>query len=190
MRKRRCPVGVARDDADACFTCRSYPWPRRVGSELPAKGFIGRVRLSGGKERSARRPLGPRTYGSAAGGWFVLKWTSARVGRGAGRDRPKAACPLVRRGAAARGAGDGNRTRTVSLGTTRTYRYVLGSLRVVRSRAAWSVPWTPAVTARQWHAENRLYCPRVPACKVAPESPSAVAQHVCGAAHLVGMMRG
>ena len=40
----------------------------------------------------------------------------------------------------------------------------------------------PAVMARQWHAENRLQCPRVhPACKVAAESPSAVAEHVRGA---------
>ena len=34
---------------------------------------------------------------------------------------------------------------------------------------------------RQWHAENRLQCPRVPACKVAAESPSAVAEHGRGA---------
>jgi len=32
-----------------------------------------------------------------------------------------------------RGAGDGNRTRTVSLGTARTHGYVLGSLGVSRS---------------------------------------------------------
>src|ERR1035437_7233909 len=29
--------------------------------------------------------------------------------------------------------------------------FVLGSLRVSRPRAAWSVPWMPAVMARQWH---------------------------------------
>jgi len=47
------------------------------------------------------------------------------------------------------GAGDGNRTRTVSLGTLFELRgFVLGSWRVSRSRAAWSVPWMPAVMAR------------------------------------------
>src|SRR5665648_42782 len=34
---------------------------------------------------------------------------------------------------------------------------------------------------RQWHAEDRLYCPSVPACKVSAESPSAVAEHGRGA---------
>jgi len=32
--------------------------------------------------------------------------------------------------------------------------------------------------ARQWHAENRLYCPSVPACKFAAESASVVAEHM------------
>jgi hypothetical protein len=49
------------------------------------------------------------------------------------------------------GAGDGNRTRTVSLGTVRTHGCVLGALRDSRSRAAWSVPWTPPLMAREWH---------------------------------------
>src|SRR5680860_1809561 len=39
----------------------------------------------------------------------------------------------------------------------------------------------PAAMARQWHAEDRLQYPRVPARKVAAESPSAVAEHVRGA---------
>ncbi len=71
----------------------------------PATGFTGRARRSGGKERSARRPLGPRTYGSAAGGWFVLPWPSACVGRGGGRDRPEAACPPGSRAAVGEAGG-------------------------------------------------------------------------------------
>ena len=32
--------------------------------------------------------------------------------------------------------------------------------------------------ARQWHAENRLYCTSVPACKLAAEPASAIAVHL------------
>jgi hypothetical protein len=42
------------------------------------------------------------------------------------------------------------------------YGYVLGSVRVSRSRAAWSVPRLPAVMARQWHAETSVVSPKRP----------------------------
>src|SRR5665811_1034844 len=49
--------------------------------------------------------------------------------------------------------------------------YVLGSVRVSRTQAAWSVPRMPAVMARQWHAETSVVSPKGPCL----QSPGRVA---------------
>ena len=56
-----------------------------------------RVRPSGGKERSARRPLRSRTYGSAAGSFVLPVHVSARLRAGPAGGRMPARRPRCRR---------------------------------------------------------------------------------------------
>ena len=57
------------------------------------------------------------------------------------------------------GAGDGNRTRTVSLGTVQDHMVARRRRELAtRPRAAWSDPEWPSRMARQWHATTRLWC--------------------------------
>ena len=88
-------------------------------------------------------PCGPRVHVDCTKALFASK----RVGS-TGNIASEFDCPAT---FFACGAGDGNRTRTVSVVTVRTHGCVLGALRVSRSRAAWVLPWTPPLMAREWH---------------------------------------
>jgi hypothetical protein len=122
---------VCRKGAASARSTSPFSWtktrPRRVANRRPRVGALG---VNVWPKVPVRRPS-PRLRRKSA---IVGLISVARV----------FAC----------GAGDGNGTRSVSLGTRRTDGCLLGLLSVTRSRAARSVPWIPGGNGREWHDET------------------------------------